>query len=67
MYALLQKLVWQEKIRPVSKKDQRIIEAEKLGYKSFVASKYNKISSKNHSIKLILVGKIEEAFATLFA
>ena len=54
-------------IRPVSKIDQRITEAEKLGYKTFVASKYNKISSKNHAIKLILVGKIEEAFATLFA
>lgn len=54
-------------IRPVSKIDQRIIEAEKLGYKTFVASKYNKITSTKHSIKLILVGKIEEAFATLFA
>ncbi|CAL2092330.1 DNA repair protein RadA [Tenacibaculum sp. 190524A02b] len=54
-------------IRPVSKIDQRILEAEKLGYKTFVASKYNKITSKNHSIKLILVSKIEEAFATLFA
>ncbi|MDT7831299.1 DNA repair protein RadA [Flavobacteriaceae bacterium S356] len=54
-------------IRPVSKIDQRIIEAEKLGYKTFVASKYNKISSTKHSIRLILVGKIEEAFATLFA
>jgi DNA repair protein RadA/Sms len=54
-------------IRPVSKINQRILEAEKLGYKTFVASKYNKISSKNHGIKLILVGKIEEAFATLFA
>ncbi len=54
-------------IRPVSKIDQRIIEAEKLGYKTFVASKYNKITSKNHSIRLVLVGKIEEAFATLFA
>ncbi|AUC16865.1 DNA repair protein RadA [Tenacibaculum sp. SZ-18] len=54
-------------IRPVPKIDQRIVEAEKLGYKTFVTSKYNKISSKNHSIKLILVGKIEEAFATLFA
>jgi len=54
-------------IRPVSKIDQRITEAEKLGYETFVASKYNKISSKNHGIKLILVGKIEEAFATLFA
>ena len=54
-------------IRPVSKIDQRITEAEKLGYKTFVTSKYNKITSKNHSIKVILVGKIEEAFATLFA
>ena len=54
-------------IRPVSKIDQRISEAEKLGYKSFVTSKYNKINLKNHKIKLILVGKIEEVFATLFA
>ncbi|WP_088324265.1 DNA repair protein RadA [Polaribacter tangerinus] len=54
-------------IRPVSKIDQRILEAEKLGYKTFVASKYNKISAKNLAIKLVLVGKIEEAFATLFA
>jgi DNA repair protein RadA/Sms len=54
-------------IRPVSRIDQRIIEAEKLGYKTLVVSKYNKISSVNHNIKLILVGKIEEAFATLFA
>jgi len=54
-------------IRPVSKIDQRILEAEKLGYKTFVASKHNKVSSKNHTIKLVLVGKIEEAFATLFA
>ena len=54
-------------IRPVSKIDQRILEAEKLGYKTLVASKYNKITSKNHQIKLVLVGKIEEAFATLFA
>lgn len=54
-------------IRPVSKIDQRITEAEKLGYKTFVASKYNKITSKNHNIKLILVSKVEEAFATLFA
>lgn len=54
-------------IRPVSKIDQRILEAEKLGYKKFVTSKYNKITSKNHNIQLILVGKVEEAFATLFA
>jgi len=38
-----------------------------LGYKSFVASKYNKIAIKSDGVKLILVGKIEEAFAALFA
>ena len=54
-------------IRPISKVEQRIIEAEKLGYKTFVTSKYNTITSTKHNIKLILVGKIEEAFATLFA
>ena len=54
-------------IRPVSKIDQRISEAKKLGYKTFVTSKYNKITRKESGIKLILVGKIEEIFATLFA
>ena len=54
-------------IRPISKIDQRIVEARKLGYKTFVASKYNKITSENPGIRLILVGKIEEVFATLFA
>lgn len=54
-------------IRPVSKIDQRITEAKKLGYKTFVTSKYNKITVKDKGIKLILVGKIEEVFATLFA
>ena len=54
-------------IRPVSKIDQRISEAKKLGYKTFVASKYNKITVREDGIKLILVGKIEEIFATLFA
>ena len=54
-------------IRPVSKIDQRISEAKKLCYKTFVASKYNKITVREDGIKLILVGKIEEVFATLFA
>jgi DNA repair protein RadA/Sms len=54
-------------IRPVSKIDQRITEARKLGYKTFVASKYNKITIREKDIKLILVGKINEVFATLFA
>ncbi len=54
-------------IRPISKIDQRILEAEKLGYKIFVTSKYNKITVQNPKIRVLLVGKIEEVFATLFA
>tara|TARA_B100000963_G_scaffold270615_1_gene238821 strand:+ start:57 stop:1415 length:1359 start_codon:yes stop_codon:yes gene_type:complete len=54
-------------IRPVSKIDQRILEAKKLGYKTFVTSKYNKITFEEKGIKLIRVGKVEEVFATLFA
>ena len=54
-------------IRPISKIDQRIVEARKLGYKTFVASKYNKITLTDPGVRLILVGKIEEVFATLFA
>lgn len=54
-------------IRPISKIDQRIVEARKLGYKTFVASKYNNITLQNPGMRLILVGKIEEVFATLFA
>ncbi|MAD97423.1 MAG: DNA repair protein RadA [Flavobacteriaceae bacterium] len=54
-------------IRPISKIDQRILEAEKLGYKTFVTSKYNKITVQNPKIRVLLVGKIEEVFATLFA
>lgn len=54
-------------IRPVSRIEQRILEAEKLGYKTIVVSKYNKIPNKDYKIKQILVGKIEEVYATLFA
>lgn len=54
-------------IRPVAKIEQRIAEAERLGYTSFVTSKYAKISRNDFKIKLILVSKIDEAFATLFA
>ncbi len=54
-------------IRPVSKINQRILDAKKLGYKTFVTSKYNKITLEEKGIKLILIGKVEEVFATLFA
>ncbi len=50
-------------IRPVNRIDQRIAEAEKMGYEKMVISKYNKgIQQTNFNIELIQVGKIEEVF-----
>ena len=54
-------------IRPVSKIDQRITEARKLGYRTIVISKYNQVTVQEEEIQLILVGKINEVFAALFA
>lgn len=55
-------------IRAVNKLDQRIAEADKLGLKQILVSKYNLkgINPKNHSIKIVPVGKIDEVFAQLF-
>ncbi|RIA08392.1 DNA repair protein RadA/Sms [Flavobacteriaceae bacterium MAR_2010_72] len=47
-------------IRPVQRVEQRILEAEKLGFSTIFVSKYNKISLKNTVIKIQLVSKIED-------
>ena len=47
-------------IRPVQRVEQRILEAEKLGFSTIFVSKYNKISLKNGSIKIQLISKIED-------
>ncbi len=47
-------------IRPVQRIEQRISEAEKLGFSAIFVSKYNKISLKNTSIKIQLISKIED-------
>lgn len=53
-------------IRAVNRIDQRIAEAEKLGYKQIVISKYNNLNSKDFKIKISKFGKIEEVFRLLF-
>jgi len=53
-------------IRPVQRVDQRITEAEKLGFNTIFVSKYNKIALKNTKIKVITVAKIEDAIQELF-
>ena len=47
-------------IRPVQRVEQRILEAEKLGFSTIFISKYNKISLKPESITIELVSKIED-------
>jgi DNA repair protein RadA/Sms len=47
-------------IRPVQRVDQRILEAEKLGFEIIFVSKHNKISLKATTIKVQLLTKIED-------
>lgn len=52
-------------IRPVNKIDQRILEAEKLGFSKILLSKHNKIAVKNSTIEVVLVSKIEDIVSEL--
>jgi DNA repair protein RadA/Sms len=55
-------------IRPINRIEQRILEAEKLGFKKMIMPEYN-LKSLNISklnIELIQVKKVEEAFRVLF-
>ena len=54
-------------IRPVNRIEQRILEAEKLGFNKIFISKFNKISKLNNTIKIVKVSKVEDVFANLFA
>ena len=47
-------------IRPVQRIEQRILEAEKLGFSIIFVSKYSKISLKDTSIKIQLISRIED-------
>ena len=54
-------------IRPVNRIEQRISEAEKLGFEKIIISSFNKgISQKNHSIELIQCARIDEVLKALF-
>ncbi len=55
-------------IRPVTRIEQRITEAEKLGFKTIIVPKYNKgLDLKKYNIEIFQASKIEEAFRRLFA
>ncbi|MEM9680359.1 MAG: DNA repair protein RadA, partial [Bacteroidota bacterium] len=52
-------------IRPVSRVDQRILEAEKLGFSTIFVSKYNNITAKPKAITVQLISKIEDLVSYL--
>lgn len=52
-------------IRAIQKADQRIAEAEKLGFKTIYLSKYNKIEKKTVKAELVYVTTIEELLRSL--
>ena len=53
-------------IRPVTRVEQRIIEAEKLGFASILVSKQSKIPKSNFNINVVRAAKIEDVVSHLF-
>jgi DNA repair protein RadA/Sms len=56
-------------LRPVNRIDQRIAEAQKLGFEKIYVSKYNKkgVPNGQYTIDVIFVDKVETLFKLLFA
>ncbi len=56
-------------IRAVNKIDQRIAEAEKLGFEKIIVSKYNQSLRQNHTkykIDVVMMARVEEVYQYLF-
>ena len=53
-------------VRPVNRVEQRILEAEKLGFKNILISTYCKIPDGNYNINIIKVGKVNDVVRHLF-
>ncbi len=53
-------------VRPVRQIEQRISEAEKLGYETIVVSKLNKIPKKKYGIQIVEISKLDQLHEFLF-
>jgi DNA repair protein RadA/Sms len=54
-------------IRAVTRIEQRIAEAEKLGFEKIIISRYNKINTKEKKgIQVIALGRVDEVYQQLF-
>jgi len=53
-------------IRPVNRIEQRIIEAEKLGFEAILISKFAKINTFKHKITILKASRVEDVVKALF-
>jgi len=53
-------------VRPVTRVEQRILEAEKLGFASIMVAKQNKFPKSKYHIRVVKVSKIEDVVSHLF-
>ena len=53
-------------VRPVNRVEQRILEAEKLGFKNILISTYCKVPDGDYNINIIKVGKVNDVVRHLF-
>ncbi len=55
-------------VRAVNRIEQRIAEAEKLGFNKIIVSKYNQkgLSKKKYNIEIIMMGRVDEMYRYLF-
>ncbi|MGB3007394.1 MAG: DNA repair protein RadA [Chitinophagaceae bacterium] len=55
-------------IRAVNRIEQRIAEAEKLGFEKIIVSKYNQkgLSKQKFSIEVVMMGRVEEVYRYFF-
>jgi DNA repair protein RadA/Sms len=55
-------------IRAVNRIDQRIAEAEKLGFEKIIVSKYNQkgFAKQKFNIEIVTMGQVEELYRYLF-
>ncbi len=53
-------------VRPVTRVDQRILEAEKLGFESIVISTYCKVAERPYNIQIIKIAKVHDLVRHLF-
>jgi len=55
-------------MRAVNRIEQRIAEAEKLGFEKIIVSKYNQkgLSKQKFCIEVVMMGRVEEVYRYLF-